>query len=61
MNKEYIKHIKDTNDLAWCSDPIENDFSFIDIDHAVRHLRNGGRLLLCPKCAEIIISYLKST
>ena len=38
---------------TWCGKS-GNDAFFMDVIHALLNFKRGGRLLLCPECAEAI-------
>lgn len=64
--EEYIKHVLDNKTTyalgiktSFCDESV-GDWEFIDVEHAVRHRQNQGRLLVCKDCTKEIIKHLKS-
>lgn len=64
--EEYEKHIIDNKssieagkEISYCGTELFMQWTFLDIDHAIGTVRDGGRLTPCKKCCENIINLLK--
>lgn len=62
---EYIRCIQHTHadklKTSWCGEKLHNfDIPFQDIDHATYSVMNGGRLVPCPDCVNVIMEILKN-
>ena len=62
---EYIRCIQHTHadkqKTSWCGKTLYNyDWVFQDIDHATYNVMNGGRLVPCPDCVNVIFGVLKN-
>jgi hypothetical protein len=51
-----IKHThEEKKEFSWCGERASGAWMFADIDHAVYHAMNGGRLVACKDCTDAII------
>ena len=51
-------HVKDT--LTICGKPFVGEWVFQDPTHALLNAKQGGRLQLCPRCADGIQQMLNA-
>lgn len=65
--QEHRKHILNNKlseekgeKISFCGKNISSTFHFTDVEHAVRHRQNRGRLLPCIKCKNAIIKELNN-
>lgn len=58
---EHVKCIRKNDDTnkTWCGLLHEEQFVFLDIDHAVFNKINEGRLVTCNNCSQKIINELE--
>ena len=63
--KEYVKHVKHVwaedkerghFNKSWCGKNVSTEFAFTGIDHAVANSLQGGRLVVCRKCWNNVLS-----
>lgn len=56
---EYVKCIEDKPSLGWCGELIPpGDWAFTSIEHAIRTVRKGERLIPCPHCMVAVLEAL---